>query len=48
MEYYVAFWPKRRVVTEVAKRKTFRSDDKESVPATHNSWEIQRASESEK
>jgi hypothetical protein len=37
MECYVAFWLKRKVVTEVAKRKTFISDGGESLLATHNS-----------
>lgn len=48
MECYVTFRPKRSGVTEVAKRKIIISDGGEFVLATHYSWEIQKASWSER
>lgn len=46
MKCDVAFWGKRKVVTDVTKRKTFISDDGKFVLETHCAWEIQKASES--
>lgn len=46
MKCDVAFWSKRKVVTDVAKRKTFISDDGKFVLETHCAWEIQKSSES--